>query len=231
MSPEDQELVALIFAGNSDAEEKFFADYRLWIEKEVMRHGVPSFETEDISQLVMLSAFEQLRHGNFRGESSLKTWLRKIVHGKVIDYWRKQAGAPVPMAAFATADEEFEFNSLVPAVKIDYGVVMTVREILSRLPDSLRTILILNRTGGYTIAEISRALTLTSGQVAKKLYKAEALFRQMLKQDFPEPERIQISKLKPVETNSQRLLKRLSVIFYSRPEWQIACRSYAGDFF
>lgn len=228
MLHEDQELAALIFAGNSDAEEKFFADYRLWIEKEIKRHGVPSFEIEDILQQVMLSAFEQLRHGNFRGESSLKTWLHKIIHGKVIDYWRKQAGVPVQLTSLTGGNEAaelLEITQLLPAVRIDYGIVITVREILSRLPDSLRIILILNRTGGYTIAEISRALTLTSGQVAKKLYKAEALFRQMLKQDFPEQERLQASPHRSAESSATRLLKRVALMVRWNLDWRIVCRS------
>ena len=228
MLSEDQELAALIFAGNSDAEEKFFADYRLWIEKEIRRQGIPSFEIEDISQLVMLSAFEQLRHGKFRGESSLKTWLHKIIHGKVIDYWRKQTGVPVQLTSLTgehEAAELREITELLPAVRIDYGIVMTVREILSRLPDSLRIILILNRTGGYTIAEIGRALTLTSGQVAKKLYKAEALFRQMLKQDFPEQERLQASPHMSAESSATRLLKRVSLLLRWNLDWRTVCRS------
>ncbi len=222
--PTDNEsmVVSLIRAGNISAEEKFYAEYRLWIEQEIKRHGIPSFETEDVMQQVMLAAFEQLRRGNFRGDSSLKTWLRKIVYGKVIDYWRKQPSAPVQLGTLTASGfelEERELVALLPAIKIDYGVVMTVREILQRLPDSLRIILILNRTGGYTIAEISRALALTSGQVAKKLYKAENLFRQMLKQDFPEPERLQPSNNKPVETTSTRLLKRISLILRWHAAW------------
>ena len=83
-------LVAQIQAGNSIAEEKFFADFRLWIQQEIRRRHVTEADVEDVAQQVLSAAFQQLRQGQFQGLSSLKTWLQKIVYGKVVDYWRQQ---------------------------------------------------------------------------------------------------------------------------------------------
>jgi DNA-directed RNA polymerase specialized sigma24 family protein len=48
------------------------------------------------------------------------------------------------------------------------------------LPAQLRIILLLNRVGGYTIEEISRAFGMTRGQVSGRLYKAEEMFRRLI---------------------------------------------------
>ena len=183
---EDLELVALITAGNSAAEEKFFAKYRLWIEQEVRRRGVTAAEVEDIAQNVLLSAFDQIRRGNFHGQSLLKTWLDKIIQGKVNDYWRKLSPERRQLPARADAQPETASLELVqglPAIKLDPELVIAVREVLRQMPEDLAQVLILNRTGGYTIRDISHSLEMTSGQVAKRLYKAEELFRRLLLSD------------------------------------------------
>ena len=141
-------------------------------------------DVEDVAQQVWGAAFQQLRQGQFQGHSSLKTWLQKIVHGKVVDYWRKQPrgqviSLPVPLDEGNDASQTRLALALL-AHRIDPALVITVREVLQRMPEPLRYILLLQRLGGYTIQEISRALALTNGQVASKLYKAEELFRQLL---------------------------------------------------
>lgn len=184
---EDIELAALIMAGNCEAEEKFFAKYRLWIEKEIRWQGVPAAEIEDVVQNVLLAAFDQLRRRNFHAQSSLKTWLGKIVHGKVIDYWRKSRRTPLGLLTGAETQpntaEQLEAALGLSAVKLNPDLVIAVREVLQQMPEDLQLLLVLNRAGGYTIQEISHSLALTAGQVAKRLYKAEELFRRLLCSD------------------------------------------------
>jgi len=178
---EDVELAALILAGNSEAEEKFVVQHRLWIEKEIRWQGVPASDVEDVAQHIFLAAFQQLRRGIYHGQSSLKTWLHKIVHGKVIDYWRKQP--PALLALWSEREAASETEALVTeaaAVQLSPELVISVHEVLRQMPQDLQQVLVLNRTGGYTIQEISYALALTTGQVAKRLYKAEVMFRQLL---------------------------------------------------
>ena len=86
---------------------------------------------------------------------------------------------PVPLDDGYDASQ-IELAQALVARKIDPGLAITVREVLQRMPEPLRYVLLLQRLGGYTIQEISRALALTNGQVASKLYKAEELFRQLL---------------------------------------------------
>lgn len=180
---EDVELAALILAGNSDAEEKFVAQHRLWIEKEIRWQGVPASEVEDVAQHVLLAAFQQLQRGLYHGQGSLITWLHTIVRGKVIDYWRKQPPPALPLLTGADAHTETDalvMREAATSVRLSPELVIAVHEVLRQMPDDLQQVLVLNRTGGYTIQEISYALSLTTGQVAKRLYKAEERFRRLL---------------------------------------------------
>jgi DNA-directed RNA polymerase specialized sigma24 family protein len=55
-----------------------------------------------------------------------------------------------------------------------------VREVLAGLPDDLRSILLLNETEGWTIAEIAAMMKMRPGTVGRKLAEAKEMFRQKI---------------------------------------------------
>jgi len=84
---------------------------------------------------------------------------------------------------------------------VDHNTVLTVRYVLLELPAQLRAILLLNRTEGYTLEEISRALEMTIGQASKRLYKAEEMFRRVLREAESGRRMIQVSGTAGMEVN------------------------------
>jgi DNA-directed RNA polymerase specialized sigma24 family protein len=55
-----------------------------------------------------------------------------------------------------------------------------VREVLAGLPNDLRSILLLNETEGWTIAEIAAMMKMRPGTVGRKLAEAKEMFRQKI---------------------------------------------------
>jgi DNA-directed RNA polymerase specialized sigma24 family protein len=55
-----------------------------------------------------------------------------------------------------------------------------VREVLAGLPNDLRSILLLNETEGWTIAEIAAMMKMRPGTIGRKLAEAKEMFRQRI---------------------------------------------------
>lgn len=180
---EDLAMVASIVSGNEAAADEFarkFSERFEWIAR---RKGVPTQDCQDVVQEAMLTALSQMQRGMFRGESKLGSWLVQIIHGKVMDYWRGRPGASV--IAMDAPGEAHDFVETIPAPMADYELVACVHETLKTLPRQHRVILLLKRTEGFTLEEISHILEMTTGQVSGKLYAAEEMFRCGLRLGLP----------------------------------------------
>jgi RNA polymerase sigma-70 factor (ECF subfamily) len=182
--PKDLAFVERIMNGDEEAADFFVLKYYGRFERLARRGGIRAEDCQDFSQEVFLTAFSQIHRGLFRGDSSLETWLNKIVRGKLSDYWRARAhnfmkSSPLP-ATWDMPETSITSDDLLPAIIVDYCAVIAVHEALRWLPGQQRTILILNRGAGFTIEEIGQRMEMTMGQVSNRLYKAEDTFRLLL---------------------------------------------------
>lgn len=173
----DLALVARIAQGDATAADEFASHYFERFTYLAGRAGVPQQDCEDVAQEALLAALQQMRRGLFRGDCRLGSWLTHILRGKVMDYWRSRPGAPVLVAEAAAAH--------LPAPLSDQEMNAIVREALAQMPPQHRIILLLNRTAGFTLDEISRKLELSVGQVSGRLYAAEDMFRDHLGGETP----------------------------------------------
>jgi len=190
VQPEDLALAACIIGGDEIAEEEFAQRFSERCRYLARRAGIPRQDCQDVAQEAMLAALDQMRRGVFRGDGQLGHWLARIVRGKAIDYWRKQH---LPLGvAVVPLDEPGEVHDAIEAITSpmsDYELIACVHETLRTLPRQHRVILLLKRTEGFTLEEISRMLEMTTGQVSGKLYAAEEMFRRGLSDAHPPGEK------------------------------------------
>jgi RNA polymerase sigma-70 factor (ECF subfamily) len=180
---EDSALVARITAGDEAAEEEFARKYSERFRYLAHYARVPWQDCQDVAQEALIAALGQMRRGLFRGDSQLGHWLVRIVHGKAMDYWRQRHAGSV--VALDEPGELRDFVEGIPAPMTDYELTAHVRETLKTLPAQHQVILLLKRTYGYKIEEIGQMLEMTAGQVSWRLYAAEEMFRQRLRNDKP----------------------------------------------
>lgn len=185
--PEDLALVARIVGGDETAADEFAREYLPRFKHLAHRAGVPRQDCEDVAQEVFLAAFSQMQRGLFRGESSLATWLDRILRGMIANYWRTRPAEMVESDLEDQNDSERVHPrrtlSTYHTREIDSALITTVRETLRAMPAPYRAILLLKRSAGCTLAEIARALQLTIGQVSSRLYTSEEMFRRILRGD------------------------------------------------
>ena len=110
---------------------------------------------EDLVQETLLRALE--RSGTFRGESSLSTWLHRILHNLAIDQFRhdrEDASGDVERQV----EEQWHDASYTVDAAIVVGRAEThdeLQDALVRLPVIYRTTVVLHDAEGMTVAEIA----------------------------------------------------------------------------
>ncbi|MBP6996650.1 MAG: sigma-70 family RNA polymerase sigma factor [Phycicoccus sp.] len=139
----------------------------------------------DLVQDTALRALE--RSQSFRGESSVATWLHRIMHHRFVDLTR--ARHPVPTADDALV-AEVETAWQDDAYTIDAEVVLARAQTrdelwnaLSHLPVILRSAVILHDMEGWTNAEIATVHDIGLPAAKQRLRRGRALLITMLADD------------------------------------------------
>lgn len=137
-------------------------------------------EAEDIVQEAYVRAFAQL--GDFRGESSLATWLSRIVINEALGRLRKRRRTVAMPQNLQAEIIEFPLNP-----SDDPERMMAQRQILElveratdRLPDVYRTVFVARVIEGLSIDETAELLDVRPETVKTRLHRARALVRKAL---------------------------------------------------
>lgn len=127
-------------------------------------------EAEDIVQQTVLRAFSHL--GQFRRESSFKTWLSAIASNEVIQWRRGQAIAPIrPLNDVQAAN--LVDPSTSPHIQCQRSQeVERLRQAITRLPEKDRQMIQLRDFHELSVAETARELSLTVAAVKTRHHRA-----------------------------------------------------------
>ncbi|MGE0885809.1 MAG: RNA polymerase sigma factor [Blastocatellales bacterium] len=176
--PKDLAFVARIRDGDEDAAREFAQIYARRFEFLARRKGVRHQDCQDVAQNALMDAFSQMKRGLYRGESSLSTWLSRIIHGKIVEYRRKNPNGIIEQLDDSNLEGHSTLLRMGEVATTE--VLLMVRQALLRMPSQHRVILLLNRAEGYTLEEISKMADMSLGQVSGKLYVAQEMFRRCL---------------------------------------------------
>jgi RNA polymerase sigma-70 factor (ECF subfamily) len=142
-------------------------------------------DAEDVIQDSFLKAYQNLPQ--FRGESSLSTWLGSIVTNQAITALRQRFSRnEVPLDKGARAEEERE----VMPIAVDLGdspetgaMKEELRAIFARtieeLDEKLRVIFVLREMGDFSMEELAGVLELSVSAAKSRLFEAR---KQLAKQ-------------------------------------------------
>lgn len=137
-------------------------------------------EAEDISQEVFCKISRSL--GEFRGESSLSTWVYRIATTTAMDRLRS---AEHRAALRSTPIEGGEACGADPGASAEHQAIRAemsdcIQGFLKELPESYRTVLVLSDMEGLKNAEVAEVLGVTPGTVKIRLHRARARFKKSL---------------------------------------------------
>lgn len=138
-------------------------------------------DTEDITQQVFLRALESIGSYRWKG-TPFATWLFRIAHNLVVDYWKKRSRERTT----AVAPEEID-EAAPDAAAADPAALAELRFDLSRLSaacekltDGQREIISLRFAGGLSVAEAARVMGKSEGAVKVLQHAALVKLRRIL---------------------------------------------------
>ncbi|NLX12366.1 MAG: sigma-70 family RNA polymerase sigma factor [Phycisphaerales bacterium] len=175
--PEDVELVRKIGRGDREA-------FRTLVKREGrylygIAHALTgnAADAEDAVQ----ETFAALLNTRFRGESSLRTWLVRILVRRVgmLRRSRRRSGSHRTWEAQPAEGSETELA--IPSGTASTEARLDLATMLNSLSPEHRMVLILRELHGLTYAELAAALGIPQGTVESRLHRARTDLRKRFK--------------------------------------------------
>lgn len=178
---EQSALVAKVLAGDRRAARRLYEEYAPRIYRLAYRLAGDAHLAQDFTQDTFLRAFKAL--ADFRGESSLFTWLHRIAVSVTLNGLRKVR--QFREREVAVNDTESMEGLMTDGARggapgADPGLSRRVIRATEALPEALRVTLIMHDIEGYTHGEIAAALNVPEGTSKARLSTARARLREAL---------------------------------------------------
>jgi RNA polymerase sigma-70 factor, ECF subfamily len=167
--------------------EEIYHDFRPKILGYV-RRLVGGPDAEDVTQEVFLKVNASI--GNFRGNSSLSTWIYRIATNAAMDHLRKSGPSKTGQITDELPDDDLldrrlnesrqEGSPSLDTRLIRKEMNECIRGIVDGLPENYRTVIILSDLEGLTNDEIAGVLDVSLQTVKIRLHRARARLRKEL---------------------------------------------------
>ncbi len=128
-------------------------------------------------QDALLQAYGALNR--FRGESSLFTWLYRIVVNQAHNHYRKESRRQLPSLEGSHIDPADQVSGIAEYFEQNEEFT-TLMSALQELEQAFREIVILHYFDGLSYEEIAEYLQIKQGTVKSRLNKARELLRRIL---------------------------------------------------
>ncbi|MBV9851093.1 MAG: sigma-70 family RNA polymerase sigma factor [Armatimonadetes bacterium] len=189
MAPPDLALVDRCRRNDTAAFDEVVGRYKNKVYNYIYRMVGNTDDAEDLTQEVFVRMYTSLE--SFRRQASLHTWLFRIASNLCIDHFRrgkKARGAaysldePPPgdggegSGGHEVADAKYEPHRLLEQQEM----AEQIQQALGRLPEKLRTVLILHDIEDLPYEEIAQVVGCPLGTVKSRLFHARLQLRERL---------------------------------------------------
>ncbi len=190
--PTELELLQKAKAGDFAAFQRLIVNLQPRVYGLAMRILQQAQDAEDATQQTFLALIEHI--GDFRGESSIATWVLKIASNNALKILRKKRGLKVVSMSQMSFDDNYsdvphpEFIApwSKPADELaqQTEVRAEIDQALSELDDKYRLVFILRDVEGLSVRETAEAMELTESTVKVRLLRARLALRERLTKKF-----------------------------------------------
>jgi RNA polymerase sigma-70 factor, ECF subfamily len=173
----DQQLVERVQRGDKRAFELLVTKYQRKIFRLLSRLIRDPAEIEDVAQEAFIKAYRALP--NFRGESAFYTWLYRIAINTAKNHLVAQ-GRRAPTTTETEVEDAENFDdadalrdmNTPDAMMLSRQVGEAVNRAIERLPEELRTAIVLRELEGLSYEEIAESMNCPIGTVRSRIFRA-----------------------------------------------------------
>ena len=174
LTEQDHKTIKGIIKRDEKTLLQFYTEHKKPLFQFILRHLDNVHDAEEVLQDSFLAFVEALR--DFRGQSSLKTFLFSIAKNKTVDKLRKKklkqmlfSYIPAPIVeslAHVFLDDEIDKKQLIEKIDSVFG----------KLPHDYALVLRLKYTEGYKVAEIASKIKLSFKATESLIFRARKAF-------------------------------------------------------
>lgn len=169
----DRELIGRVLAGDPGAERALYDAHVDRVFRLVYRMAGDLDRAQDWVQETFIRAFGRLHQ--FRGESSLSTWLCSIAVSITLNGLRRVKRFREREVALEDAG-----GVGVTSREADPDLKTRLYQAIEALPEGYRTVFVMHDVEGFTHEEIGHALGVQPGTSKAQLFRARARLREAL---------------------------------------------------
>ena len=185
----DLSLVRRVQAGERAAFDLLVLKYQHKVVKLVMRYLRNPADAEDVAQEAFIKAFRALPQ--FRGDSAFYTWLYRIAINTAKNALVSRERNPVGYELDAhSSDEGSDMSSRLKDPDTPEGLALSdeirniVQAAIGRLPEDLRTAIVLRELEGLSYEEIAVSMKCPVGTVRSRIFRAREAIDGRLREVF-----------------------------------------------
>lgn len=135
---------------------------------------------DDLVQETFIKVNQNLE--NLRDPAKLQAWIFRIAHNLCQDYFRQQ-GKSANLGIDEVSEETVPSKAPTTQQELEQGQMRKcVFGLVNRLPESLRSVIILSDVSEFNQKEIAEILGITVGNVKIKLHRARKKLKAMLEE-------------------------------------------------
>jgi RNA polymerase sigma-70 factor (ECF subfamily) len=182
----DWQLVQRVQRGEKRAFDLLVAKYQRKLFRLLSRLIRDQAEIEDVAQEAFIKAYRALP--NFRGESAFYTWLYRIAINTAKNYLVAQGRrAPTRTETEIEDAENFDDGDSLRTedtperMLVSKQVAEAVNRAIERLPEDLRTAIVLRELEGLSYEEIAESMNCPIGTVRSRIFRAREAVAEELR--------------------------------------------------
>jgi len=180
----DAILVRKVQQGDNAAFDVLVRKYQLKILKLVMRYIRDPSEAEDVTQEAFLKAYRALPR--FRGDSAFYTWIYRIAINTAKNFLVAAKRRPLDYNLDLQDSEQYDMQARLKNIDSPERMMLTeeirdtVNRAIDKLPEDLRTAIILREMEGMSYEEIAQSMECPVGTVRSRIFRArEAIDKRL----------------------------------------------------
>ena len=181
---DDREAIERVRAGDIEAYGALVRNHQARIRGYCLWTLRNAAEADDAAQEVFIKAYRSL--GSFRGDSGFSTWLYRIAVNHCRDLLRKASRGRTESWDALREQEGEAAEARIAQPEPPRERLRRLRDLLDRLPEEYRTILILREAQGLSYQELADSLRCSLDAVKARLRRARVRLEQEMRKEGTE---------------------------------------------